>query len=148
MGMSRRGAEVLRAGVAYCALVFSAGFALGMVRVPFLVPRLGERIAELLEAPVMLVVIFLASRHIVRRYGLASSPSRALMVGVFALVLLAAAELLFMAVLQGRPVADYVSNRDRISGSVYLACLLLYALMPWLHARRIAGLRPNGMHVD
>jgi hypothetical protein len=71
MGMSCRGAQVLHAGVTYCALVFAAGFALGMVRVPFLVPRLGERIAELLEAPVMLVVIFFASRHIVRRFGIA-----------------------------------------------------------------------------
>ena len=32
------------------ALVFAAGFLLGSIRVPFLVPRLGERDAELLES--------------------------------------------------------------------------------------------------
>jgi hypothetical protein len=140
--------KALRAGAAYFALVFAAGFVLGMLRVPFLVPRVGVRVAELLEAPVMLAVILLASRHVVRRFGLAASPYRALAAGVSALFLLIAAELLLAALLQGRPVAAYVSERDPVSGSVYLACLLLYALMPWLHARRGTGPGPDGMAVD
>ena len=76
--MGDGGTPVARAAVTYFALVFAAGFALGCLRVPFLVPRLGERAAELLEAPLMLFVIFLASRHVARRYGIASSPRRAL----------------------------------------------------------------------
>lgn len=42
-------AACVRAGLAYCGLVFGAGFVLGAVRVPFVVPRLGERVAELVE---------------------------------------------------------------------------------------------------
>lgn len=126
---------IVRAGAAYFALVFGAGFALGLIRVPFLVPRFGERMAELMEMPVMLAVIFFASRFVARRFKLASSARLAVAVGVFALMLLVAAELLLVVALQGRDVAGYVAGRDPVSGSVYLAALLLYALMPWLQAR-------------
>ena len=126
---------VLRAGAIYFALVFGAGFAFGLIRVPFLVPRLGERVAELLETPFMLVVIYFASRYIVRRFALTSSARLAVAVGILALVLLLAAELLLAATLQGRSIAAYISGRDPISGSVYLASVVLYAVMPWLQTR-------------
>lgn len=125
----------VRAGVLYFALVFGAGFALGWIRVPFLLPRFGERIAELLEMPVMLVVIYFASRYVVRRFALTSSARFAVAAGAFALVLLLAAELLLVVALQGRSIAGYISDRDPISGTVYLASVILYAVMPWLHAR-------------
>jgi hypothetical protein len=126
---------MVRAGAAYFALVFGAGFALGLIRIPLLVPRFGERVAELMEAPVMLAVIFFASRHIARRYALRSSARLAVAVGAFALMLLLAAELLLAVVLQDRTVAAYLSGRDPVSGAVYLASLILYALMPWLQTR-------------
>lgn len=44
--------QIFKSGVAYFGLVFGAGFLLGCIRVPFLVPRLGARVAELLEMPV------------------------------------------------------------------------------------------------
>jgi hypothetical protein len=136
---SLSGGLVLRAGAVYFALVFGAGFLLGSIRVPFLVPRLGERVAELLEAPVMLVVIFFASRHVVRRFALASLTRASLVVGLFALVLLLAAEVLLAVAISGRSVLEYISGRDPVSGSVYLASLLVYAALPWLHARRSRG---------
>jgi hypothetical protein len=46
--------RVLKAGGLYFALVFAAGFALGPIRLLWLVPRFGARSAELMEAPVML----------------------------------------------------------------------------------------------
>lgn len=128
--------RAMRAGLFYFALVFAAGTLMGFVRVPFLVPRLGERTAELLEAPVMLVVIFFASRFIVRRFGLDSLPRIALAAGLCALALLIAAELSLAAALTGSSVGAYLTGRDPISGSVYLGSLILYAALPWLHARR------------
>lgn len=133
--LSQFGALILRAGTCYFALVFGAGFLLGSFRVPFLVPRLGERTAELLEAPVMLAVIFVASRYVVRRFGLTAEAS--LFVGVLALALLIGAELLLSAAM-GRNVTD----RDPVSGSVFLASLILYAVLPWLHARKREDIRP------
>ena len=129
--------RTLKAGLVYFALVFAAGFLLGLVRVPLLVPRLGVRFAELLEMPLMLLVIVCSARYVVRRYRPLSRPS-CLLVGVVALSLLAATELLFAALLQGQTPAQYVASRDPVSGAVYLAMLLLFAAMPawrWRTAR-------------
>jgi len=38
--------HVIKAGLGYFAPVFGAGFVLGSIRVPFLVPRFGERISD------------------------------------------------------------------------------------------------------
>ena len=45
--------KTIRAGLVYFALVLGTGFMLGVVRVPFLAPRIGERWAELAEMPIM-----------------------------------------------------------------------------------------------
>ncbi len=128
--------KTFRASLRYFLLVFSTGFVLGAVRVPFLVPRLGERHAELLEMPVMLVAIVLAARHVVRRFRLTAAPSSALTVGCAALILLIMAELVLAVTLQDRSLGEYIASRDPLSGSVYLAMLLVFAAMPVLVARR------------
>lgn len=62
LGTQRRQLPVvLKAGATYFALVFGAGFILGPIRILCIVPRFGVRIAELMEAPLMLVVIILAA---------------------------------------------------------------------------------------
>ena len=122
--------QTIKAGVAYFGLVFAAGFVLGTVRVPFIVPRLGERVAELLEMPLMLIVVIVAARFVVRRFALAPSLGVRVRAGALALALLIAAEILLVAVLQGRSVGAYIASRDPVSGAVYLFMLLLYALMP------------------
>ena len=133
-----------KAAVAYFALVLGAGFVLGTIRLPFLVPRLGERYAELLEMPIMFVVIVLAARYVVRRYILPPSPSVRLLVGFAALVMSALAELLMAAALQDVSVGQYIASRDPVSGSVYLFMLLLFALMPYILARLRGAHVPSG----
>jgi hypothetical protein len=125
----------LKPAVLYFALVLGTGFLLGMVRVPLLVPRLGERYAELLEMPFMFVAIVLAARYVERRFALPASLSLRLQIGFLALALSVLAELLLAAALQGRSVAQYIASRDPVSGAVYLGMLLLFALMPSLLAR-------------
>ena len=123
-------AQSIKAGLAYFALVFGAGFVLGVLRVSFLVPRFGERIAELGEMPLMLAVIVIAARFIMRRFAVPFSMAARIGTGLLALCLLLAAELLLAVVVQDRSLADYVASRDPVSGSVYLAMLVLFALMP------------------
>lgn len=120
----------IKAGLAYFVLVFGAGFVLGAVRVTLLVPRLGERIAELGEMPLMFIIILIAARFVVRRFAVPPSMPARLGSGLLALVLLLAAELVLAVVVQQRSLADYVASRDPVSGGVYLAMLVLFALMP------------------
>lgn len=131
--------RTIKAGIAYFALVFGAGFILGSIRVPFLVPRLGERVAELTEAPFMLIVIVLAARFIVRRFASPATVLVRLSIGAIALGLLLAAEILLAIAIQDRSLGDYVASRDPVSGSVYLALLVIFAVMPLvIHRGRIA----------
>ena len=131
--------RILKAATLYFALVFGTGFVLGMIRVPFLVPRLGVRVAELIEMPFMCVAIVLAARHVVRRFELASVASTRLPVGLIALGITVIAELSLAVLTQDRSIADYVLSRDPVSGPVYLAMLVLFALMPWILARGRGG---------
>lgn len=128
--------RVAAVGASYFGIVFGAGFVLGTIRVPFLVPRLGVRTAELLEMPVMLLVIVWAARFLVRRHRGALTRAAWLAVGGSALALLVGAELLLAVALQQRGLGDYLASRDPVSGSVYLAMLLLFAVLPWRFARR------------
>ncbi len=123
--------HILKSGVTYFALVFGAGFLLGSIRVPFLVPRLGVRTSELLEAPLMLAAVILGARFILHRFDLPTAASR-LAAGGLALGLMLLAELGVAFTLQGRSMATLFRGRDPISGSVYLVSLLLFALMPFL----------------
>lgn len=122
----------MRSAVTYFCIVFGVGFLLGSVRVPILVPRFGARIAELAEMPLMFLAIFLAAGYVVRRYGTSMAPRSWLLVGGAALTLLVAAELFLAVALAGRGLGDYVASRDPVSGSVYLAMLIIFAAMPWL----------------
>jgi hypothetical protein len=122
----------IRAALAYFALVLGAGFLLGMVRVPFVVPRLGERWAELAEMPIMAVTIFFAAGYVLRRFPTIRLPGRALVVGFLALALSVLAELGLAVSLQSQTLGEYLASRDRVSGSVYLIMLVVFALMPRL----------------
>ncbi|MBI4479592.1 MAG: hypothetical protein HY651_06180 [Acidobacteria bacterium] len=126
----------LKAGALYFATVFGAGFALGTVRVLLVVPRVGERTAELVEAPLMVAVAYLAARWIVRRSALPPAPSQRLAVGLIALALMLAFEFGFVLQLRGLTIAEYFATRDPVSGTVYYFSLALFALFPLLLRRR------------
>jgi uncharacterized RDD family membrane protein YckC len=123
-------ARAAGAGVAYFAIAFGAGFALALVRIPILEPRLGARWAELAELPVMLVVITLAAGWVVRRFAIAPRlPDRAVL-GLVALALMLAAEFGLVLSLRGMTIGEYFASRDPVSGAAYYASLLFFALLP------------------
>lgn len=128
--------QMLKAGVLYFALVFGTGFVLGPVRILWLVPRFGTRTAELMEMPVMLVVIVLAAQWIVRRFAVPPALSSRLGMGFIALALLLIAEFSLVLWLRGMTIAEYLANRDPVSGTVYYVTLGVFALMPRLVVRR------------
>lgn len=126
---------VVRAGAVYFVLAFGAGFLLGVPRVLWLVPLVGVRAAELIEMPVMLVVIVFAARWVCRRFAVPRDFGSRLGMGLIALALLLAAEFSLVLWLRGLTIAEYIAGRDPVAGAAYAAMLLMFAAMPLL-ARR------------
>lgn len=127
--------QIIKAGFAYFGLVFGLGFLLGAVRVSLIVPRLGTRKAELLEAPLMLIGILLATQFVLQQFVLPNTNSAFLIVGIIALGLMLFAEFLLIVWLQKQTITQYIKSRDLVSGSVYVLLLLIFALMPLIMMR-------------
>lgn len=123
---------VIRLATYYFAIVFAVGFALGTVRVLWLVPALGERWAELSEMPLMWLASYLAARYLMRRSRDGLCWTGALWTGLLALVLLLAVEFTLVLGLRGLTLSDYLASRDWVSGTAYMVSLLAYAVMPLL----------------
>jgi hypothetical protein len=124
--------QILKSGAVYFALVFGTGFILGTIRTLWIVPRLGVRTAELMEAPFMFIAIVLTASWMGRRLGNANGSSFRLAVGFTALALLLAAEVIMGIALLGLSPAEVFTKHDPVSGSVYYALLGVFAGMPWL----------------
>lgn len=126
----------LRAGAVYFALVFAAGFSLGALRVLFVVPLVGARIAELAEMPIMLLAVILAARWTCRRLALPYVAAQRLVIGLIALSLLLLFEFTLVLRLRGMTIGDYVADFDPVAGGAYWAAQALFAAMPLLVVRR------------
>lgn len=127
--------RILQTAVLYFLLVFSAGFVLGTGRVLFLVPLLGERTAELLEMPLMLIVIVSAARWTVRHRLDDRRLISTFSVGFIAMGLVLIADLTVGMLLRGMSAAEVFLSRDSVTGAAYYASLVLFAAMPALLAR-------------
>lgn len=127
--------QILKAGLLYFALVFGAGFVLGSMRVFWVIPHVGERTADLMEMPIMLVVMMVAARWSVRRLAVPSTWSHRLGMGGLALGCILAAEGVLVLWLRGLSLGEYVAGRDPVAGTAYLLMLGVFALMPRLVAQ-------------
>jgi hypothetical protein len=127
--------RTMKAGALYFAVVFGAGFVLGIPRVLWVAPRLGTRAAELIESPIMLAIIILAAGWVVRRFSLPPTVAARLGPGVLALGLLLAAEFTVVLKVRRLTLAQYIAGRDPVSGTVYILLLLAFAVMPLVVAR-------------
>ncbi len=128
--------QILKSGVLYFALVFGAGFVLGVPRIMWVVPRFGARIAELMETPIMLVVTILAARWTVRRLAVPPKPSSRLGMGCVGLGLMLVAEFTLVLWLRGLSISEYLASRDPVSGTVYYVMLGVFCIMPLLVSPR------------
>ncbi len=122
--------QVVKLGVAYFGIVFSIGFVLGVVRVLWLVPRLGERYAELIETPFIIGFSYASARLLLKSVSERISGRDALAMGLVALVLLITLELTVVLGLRGLSIDTYLTARDPIAGAVYVLSLGLFALFP------------------
>jgi len=128
--------QQFKLAVLYFLLVFGAGFVLGTIRVLVVVPQLDERTAELLETPLMLIVIVAAARWINNRDPQVHKRSAQIQIGVIALGLVLSADLVVGVTLRRMSPLEVLLHRDLLAGIAYYLSLLLFAAMPWLLARR------------
>lgn len=129
--------RVLRAAIAYWAVVFALGFVLGTVRVLWLVPLVGLMSATALELPVMLGASWVASGWLMRRLGIAE-PGEALAVGLAAFGLLMAAECALAVTMVGQSPAQWLADLRQPHALLGLAGQIIFALMPWWRVRGAA----------
>ena len=126
---------ILKASIIYFGLVFGVGFVLGTLRVLFLAPYLGERLAELMESPLMLITTVLGAKWVVRKFRITAAVNK-IALGLLALALLIALEFTVVLWLRGLTLADYFRERDPVSGTVYYLLLVAFAVMPLLIGRK------------
>lgn len=122
----------MKYGLIYFALVFGAGFILGTIRVLILEPRMATRYAELIEIPLMLVVIYLSAKYVVSKMHSMQARLPYFITGASALLLLLMLEFTLVLGLQGISFGQYLESRDRIAFGAYLVSLIIFALMPLL----------------
>jgi hypothetical protein len=128
--------QVVKAGATYFALVFWAGFVLGTIRVLWLVPAVGTRTAELLEMPVMLMVIILSARWVARHFKVPYAASSRLGMGGIAVALLLLLDFTVVLWIRGLSLSQYIESFDPVAGTAYFVMLGVCAVMPLLVARR------------
>jgi hypothetical protein len=131
--------SILICSLIYFIFVFSAGFILGTFRVLLLVPEVGERHAELIEMPLMLIVIYLSAKYVVYRFSKLNNATAYLHAGIFALALLLLIEFTLVLGLRDVSFAEYISSRDPISGTAYALSLIIYSLMPYIIAKKTSA---------
>ena len=131
--------QTLKAGLLYFVIVLGTGFVLGPIRILWAAPRFGPRMAELVEMPIMLVVVIVAARWTVRRLAVPVVPARRLGMGCVALALLLTAEFTLVLRLRGLSIPEYIASLDPVSGPVYAGTLGAFAVMPLLVARSRRG---------
>lgn len=127
-------ALAIKAAVLYFAIVFGAGFILGAIRTLLIVPRIGARTAELIEAPIMIAISFLVAAWAVSTLSVPAVLSCRAIMRAIALILMFIAEFVLMK-LRGMSLREYFATRDPVASSVYYFALLLFAMAPILVRR-------------
>jgi hypothetical protein len=128
--------RILSTSLLYFGLVFAAGFALAPVRILLLAPRLGERLAELVKLPLMILISWLVAAWLMRRKLMPYRRWQRILVGALALLLILLAEFWVVLFVREITLAEYFATRDPVAAAAYYLSLFLFAAMPILVARR------------
>lgn len=127
---------IVKAGAVYFLLAFAAGWVLGPLREFVVVPHFGAAAGVLIEAPFMLLAVYVAARFVVRRFAVPPATGRRLALGAVAFVLLIAAEFVTTLGLRGQTATEYLAHFATASGAISLTLFAIFALMPLVVMRR------------
>jgi len=124
-----------KAGALYAIIVFLIGFILGTIRVLLVAPRLGETMAVIIEAPMILAASWFVCRWCVDRLDVEPTvPARSLM-GLVAFLVLMSFEVGLGAVFD-RSLVDQVAIYGSLAGSIGLAAQVIFAMFPVIQVWR------------
>jgi len=127
--------SALKAGLAYFAIVFAAGFLLGTVRVLALVPFLGETFAVAIEGPVILAVSWIACKWLITRLSVAPRLTTRLTMGTSAFSFLMVAELIVSLLIFGRAFVEHLGHYRTTPGLLGILGQLVFAIFPVVQLR-------------
>lgn len=128
--------HAVRAGLAYFAIVFAAGFLLGTVRILAGVPLLGETLAVVIELPFMLAVSWLACDWLIARFSVPRTLLVRFTMGGLAFALLAIAEICVSVFGLDRTIGEHFESYLAAHAMIGLAGQLVFALFPVIHLRQ------------
>jgi hypothetical protein len=131
----------LKAGALYFAVVYVVGFLLGTVRVLLLLSRVGETVAVLLEAPLMLLISWIAVRWITESFSVPATVPPRVAMGATAFALLILGELVVSILVFGRSLDATVAAYRSLPGIVGLSTQLIFALIPLIQTVFSAPIR-------
>jgi len=126
----------LKAGLAYFLVVFAFAFAMGVLRVLVLIPRLGEVAAVLLEVPLVVAASWWACRRATAHWQVSAASADRLTMGALAFGLLMALEWVLSVTAFGRTSAQFLQAMATPAGAIGLAAQVAFGLMPLLVRRR------------
>jgi hypothetical protein len=135
--------QTVKAGVLYFMLVLCR-ICFGHDPHALVVPKLGVRTAELIEAPLMFGLSILAARWVARRLRFPPDYLRRLASGCVALGLMLLVEFTFVLWIRGLTIREYFATRDPISGTVYFLTLGVFAI-PVFVERQPSNIAPGGI---
>jgi hypothetical protein len=127
--------QIVRAALAYLAVVFCAAFVLGTVRTLWLIPQVGEVLAVLVEVPLVLALSWGVSGAVLRRWPLPSAQARAAM-GALAFAGLMLLELALGRFGFGRSLPDLMAALVTPAGLIGLAGQIGFGIIPLLRQPR------------
>ena len=128
--------QVLWSGALYFAIVFIAAFALGVLRVTVIAPRLGDIKAVLIEVPIMLGIAWFVCSQVVHQFEVPSEWLPRLVMGTSAFLLLMVAEPSIAVFGLGRTLALYFGTFRSTAGIIGLLGQIAFALIPLVQSYR------------
>lgn len=120
----------LKAGATYFALVYATGFLFGTARVLLLLPLVGETAAVLFEAPLMLVVSWIAARWSSMRFSVPAKLLPRVVMGAAALALLVLGEFTVSNLIFGRSLEAMLTTYRSLPGILGLSAQVIFSLLP------------------
>jgi hypothetical protein len=126
---------VTRAALAYFAIVFTAGFALGVMRVLVSEPAVGRMLATLIELPFILAVSWIVCAWLVAQFRVAPVTLDRLAMGAIAFVVLIVAETCLGVFGFGRSFSEHLRVYSEPGPVLGLMGQIAFALLPWVQMR-------------